>query len=130
MKAKITKYGFKIWAICDSVSGFIKQMDVYVGKRPGEAAAKNLMQQVVLGMAKVVPVGSCIFADRYFSSMALAYKLKQRGYNYVGTIRSHGNYPNDVLFLEGPEEKTRGFHKVNHTHSNYYFMTIIYIICM
>ena len=66
-------------------------MDVYVGKRPGEAAAKNLMQQVVLGMAKVVPVGSCIFADRYFSSMALAYKLKQRGYNYVGTIRSHGN---------------------------------------
>jgi hypothetical protein len=107
MPAKIVKWGFKLWALCDAVSGFCLKFDVYGGKRPGEAPAKKLGQCVVLELAQVVPRGSTIFADRYFSTVELVSKLKEEDIDYVGTIKENSVcYPGDLLRL--PAKTQRG----------------------
>jgi hypothetical protein len=100
MPAKIVKWGFKLWALCDAVSGFCLKFDVYGGERPGEAPTKKLGQSVVLELAQVVPRGTTIFADRYFSTVELIAKLKEEEIDYVGTIKENAVcYPGDLLRL-------------------------------
>jgi hypothetical protein len=104
MPKKIVKWGFKLWSICDSVSGFCKKFSVYEGKRPGEAPTKGLGVKVVLDLADVAPLGSCIFADRYFSSVLLLKELEAMGKNYCGTIQTNRkSFPKKMLKMKKPK---------------------------
>ena len=87
MKAKIVKWGFKLWACCDAKSGFCSHFAVYEGKRPGEAPTKNLGAAVVKDMSKHLDAGSCVVADNFFSSPLLAKEMIDRQLHYIGTLR-------------------------------------------
>jgi hypothetical protein len=98
MPAKIVKWGFKLWAICDGQSGFCLQCNPYAGKRPGEKSTSDLGGKVVRELASHVDAGSCIFADNFFSSPHLCTSLQKEGKFYVGTVRpNRKEYPKMVV---------------------------------
>ncbi|KAI0229469.1 Chimeric ERCC6-PGBD3 protein [Lamellibrachia satsuma] len=92
MKAKPTKWGFKIWARC-CTSGLLHDFDVYLGK------AKDAKEKNPLGVCGGVVTKLCdtlpkqknykIYADNLFTSMALLGRLKQEGFQYTGTARKN-----------------------------------------
>ena len=96
---KPKKWGFKLWARCSS-TGFMHEFDLYQGKGtgrddPDDVADCGLGGNVVLKLTASLPSnrGFKIFADNYFSNLAMAGELAKRGFCYVGTItanRLHG----------------------------------------
>ena len=98
MPAKIVKWGFKLWALCCSQSGFCLQFDPYAGKRPGEASVVGLGSKVVERLAAHTAQGSCVFADNFFTSPLLLKSLKDKGILYVGTARTNRKeFPKEVM---------------------------------
>ena len=100
--AKIIKWGFKLWAMCCGKSGFCLQFDPYQGKRPGEVSQKDTGGNVVRGLAALAAKpGSCIFADNFFTSPLLLKDLKEKGIDYVGTVRANRkHFPREVLIKQ------------------------------
>jgi hypothetical protein len=106
MKAKIVKWGFKLWGCCDAKSGFCSHFAVYEGKRPGEPPTKDLGASVVKNMTKHLKPGSLVVADNFFSSPMLAKDMKESGLQYLGTLRTNRKYvPADLLKFPGAKSK-------------------------
>ncbi len=60
-------FGIKIWAACDAQSSYACDMQVYIGKSPGQAPEKNQDTRVVLDMAEGLH-GHDITCDIFFTS--------------------------------------------------------------
>src|SRR6218665_1306763 len=81
---KPTKWGFKIWTICDSSNGYFLKFDVYTDKAvtAGRAVIRRefgLGYDVVTHLANdYLDVGHHIYFDRYFSSLHLCQYLLSR----------------------------------------------------
>lgn len=98
MPMKPTKRGFKIWALCCSITGYLLSFIVYEGK-------KETKEQGSLGERTVLEItnnysnkGYCIFFDRFFSSISLVTKLLGKKIFSCGTIMSNRKYfPKDLL---------------------------------
>lgn len=97
---KPIKRGFKVWAICCSVTGYMLCLDVYEGKsnmnREGD---DTLGSSVVLQLSKAFEMlGYCIFFDRFFSTIPLIEKLLSKKLFGCGTIQKNRKYlPHDLL---------------------------------
>jgi len=83
---KPIKRGFKLWALC-SFDGFVLAFDVYAG-------ATNGAEEDGLGTRAVKSLmngfhhrGHEVFADRFFSSPALAEDLLEQGTFFTGTLK-------------------------------------------
>ena len=62
---------------------------------------KDTGGKVVRGLAATARVGSCIFADNFFTSPLLLKDLKDMNMNYVGTVRANRkHFPREVLIKE------------------------------
>lgn len=92
---KPKKWGFKLWARCAS-TGFLHVFDIYQGKGTGrgdddDVSDCGLGGNVVLKLCSSLPRNQKfkVFADNYFSNLAMVNELKQRGLYYVGTINSN-----------------------------------------
>jgi len=48
--SKPGKYGIKIWALCDSVTSYVYNMQVYTGRQAGQNREVNQGQRVVLDL--------------------------------------------------------------------------------
>lgn len=83
---KPAKYGVKIWAVCDSVSCYAWNMQVYTGKLEGEKPEKNQGMRVVLDLTYGLQ-GQNITCDNFFTSYALGQMLLKRKMTMLGTIR-------------------------------------------
>ena len=55
MKDKPNKWGFKMWKLVDSISGYLCAFDIYTGK--GEEREVGLGEHVVLQMAEHLQLG-------------------------------------------------------------------------
>ncbi|UYV78050.1 PGBD5 [Cordylochernes scorpioides] len=86
IKGKPHKYGIKIFQICEAVSGYAYNLDIYTGKDP-EQPEHNSNPNLVDRLAKrFYGQGYHIYFDRWFSSPELFDKLWEKKTLAVGTV--------------------------------------------
>lgn len=62
MPLKQIKYGFKVWVIACSVTGYMYSFDIYTGKSSGGEITLGLGEKVVLLLTRALEdLGYCIF---------------------------------------------------------------------
>ena len=89
IKDKPTKWGFKLWVLASSDSGYTYKFQVYTGKRLTQTN-NGLGYDVVMGlMDGLFRQGYHLFCDNYYSSPKLCSDLFQRGCFMTGTIREN-----------------------------------------
>ena len=85
---KPIKWGFKFWYCCASTTGFLYQLDLYLGKK--EIIEYNLGESVVLTMSKALEQTYCtMYFDNFFNSTTLIKTLFDIGIYGIGTVRSN-----------------------------------------
>ena len=88
IKNKPIKWGFKFWLLCDAITGYIYQFDMYTGRK--DSPELGLGENVVMELTKKLNKTGCsVFADNYFSSPTLAALLRDRGLNFIGVVRNN-----------------------------------------
>ena len=89
LPGKPIKWGFKIWTLADSVTGYVSDIDVYTGRRQ-HPSGNGLGYDVVMGLARpFLNRYHHIYFDNYFSSLKLASDLLDRGTYSCGTLRAN-----------------------------------------
>ena len=89
IKDKPTKWGFKLWILASSDSGYTFKFDVYTGKRLTQTT-HGLGYDVVMSlMDGLFRQGYHLFCDNFYSSPKLCTDLFQRGVHLTGTIREN-----------------------------------------
>ncbi|CAH2088567.1 unnamed protein product [Euphydryas editha] len=89
---KPVKRGFKIWARCDSQTGYLFEFEIYTGKKGneaetglGESVVKDLCQKLIDEKLENVHVTF----DNYFSSTELLQKLYENNIYSTSTVRTN-----------------------------------------
>lgn len=86
--SKPSKYGLKIWALCDCESSYIWNTQVYTGKAPNTKPEVNQGKRVVLDLVQNLR-GRCVTADNFFSSHDLVRELAKKQLTFTGTVRKN-----------------------------------------
>ena len=87
MRAKIIKWGYKIWKLCDSSSGYTLNSDVYTGasdQKPEQGLAYTVVMKMMEGY---LDKNHVIILDNYYTSVPLLKDLLDRSTYACGTIR-------------------------------------------
>lgn len=114
MPKKPHKWGFKIFVLSGSESGFCYFFEIFTGQE--NDASKRLMNEkdlgssanVVVRLLRTVPndLNYRVCFDNYFSNLQLIAELSKRGIHSVGTIRKNRLYndklPNDKTMMSLP----------------------------
>ena len=91
MPMKPTKQGYKAWCLCDSVNGYMYNIDIYTGKVSIGLTTNSddgLATRVVKSITEpLYGKGHHIYMDKFFSSVALANVLKTKNTYTIGTAR-------------------------------------------
>ncbi|CAH2091384.1 unnamed protein product [Euphydryas editha] len=89
---KPVKRGFKIWARCDSQTGYLFEFEIYTGKKGneaetglGESVVKDLCQKLIDEKLENVHVTF----DNFFSSTELLQKLYENNIYSTSTVRTN-----------------------------------------
>ncbi|XP_041961435.1 piggyBac transposable element-derived protein 4-like [Alosa sapidissima] len=86
MKGKPTPWGFKLWVIATSDSGYTLDFNVYTGSRDGRVT--DLASKVVEELVQPFKgMGHTVWFDNFYTSPALMIKLRGWGLNACGTCR-------------------------------------------
>ena len=89
IKSKPIKWGFRFWFRCLSKSGYLKQMDIYLGRKQTPGFNLGLAEEVVLQLLKDLERSFCtVYFDKLFNSPKLIEKLFQKGIYGIGTVRA------------------------------------------
>ena len=90
IKPKPIKWGFKFWFRCLSKSGYLYQMDIYLGRKQTPEFNLGLGEEVVLQLTKDLERSFCtVYFDNFFNSPKLIEKLFQKGIYGIGTVRAN-----------------------------------------
>lgn len=109
MPKKICKWGFKLWVLADSLSGYCGEFSVDAGRRPGEKPRKGLGPSVVRHFLKGCADNTTVYCDRFFSSVDLAKDLLEDQKFMVGTIqKARKGIPKGALFNKEDKKLPRG----------------------
>jgi hypothetical protein len=89
MPNKPTRWGIKLWSICESRTGYLLDWDVYTGKdnnpvAPGCGLAHNVVLKLVKDYENL---GHIIYMDNFYSSPELFDALKSKNTGACGTVR-------------------------------------------
>ncbi|XP_071947383.1 piggyBac transposable element-derived protein 2-like [Antedon mediterranea] len=117
--SKPIKRGFKIWTLADSISGYVYNFAVYMG-RFGNPDHRDLGRRVILNL--ITPdlhnLNYRLYCDRFFTSMPLLRDLQERiGIYCCGTVqRDRQGYSPSLKQLKQHEKNMeRGeFHFAKH----------------
>lgn len=99
MPAKPTKWGVKLFVLCDAKTGYALKHMVYTGK---ECFARDnntpLSEQVVLKLLEgYEQSGSVVYCDNYYSSPQLFSELKRKKIGACGTVNPNRKHmPNEL----------------------------------
>ena len=99
IRNKPTKWGFKLWCLCNAQNGYTVKFSVYRGKT-GEVASKNgLSYDVVFYlMSNYLNQGYSLFVDNFYTSPTLAFDLFAKKTHVTGTLdRSRKGVPPEVI---------------------------------
>jgi hypothetical protein len=87
MKAKIIKWGYRIWKLCDASSAYTFNLDVYTGATEGKRE-KGLAYAVVMKMMdQYLDKNHVVVMDNFFTSVPLFLDLLTRSTYACGTVR-------------------------------------------
>ena len=87
LPSKPTKWGFKIWSIADSVTGYLCDIDIYTGKR-ANPSKNGLGYDVVMKLGeRYLGRYHHLYFDNLFSSLQLAQDLLKQKTYCCSTIR-------------------------------------------
>ena len=90
IKSKPIKWGFKSWFYFSSKSGYLYQMDIYLGRQQTPEFSLGLGEEVVLQLTKDLEQWFCtVYFDNFLNSPKLIEKLFQKGIYSVGTVRAN-----------------------------------------
>nr|CAI5847855.1 unnamed protein product [Callosobruchus analis] len=96
MPAKPTKRRYKV-GVCTDGSGFVCEFQIYNGK-VGDLLKKDLGGRVVKNLTKDLKNKNYkVVFDNYFTSMPLAWDLKQHHIYYCGTLKKGKKYLANVF---------------------------------
>lgn len=88
MKNKPVSWGFKLWCLCESDTGYLYNVDIYTGKKT--SVEHGLGESVVLQLCQpLAKKGVEVYCDNFFTSVNLLDILKQNDIMACGTIRSN-----------------------------------------
>ena len=107
IKNKTVKWGFKWWCRCSSLTGYLYEFNLYLGKK--EKTELGLGESVVLNLSQKLEGSYCtLYFDNFFSSPLLVSKLYEKGLYCVGTVRKDrcnmAVMPNDSNMKRGDIE--------------------------
>ena len=81
IKSKPVKWGFKLWCLCDSETGYTYCFTVYRGKQGEVQLSNGLAYDVVVDLVKGLEnQGYRLFPDNFYSSSILFEYLKANGF--------------------------------------------------
>ena len=87
------KCGFKVWAMADSLNGYMYDFNVYTGA--SGVTETGLGEKVVRQLAESIKGNHHhLYFDNYFSSISLLSKLLEDGTYACGT--NHKLYPSEI----------------------------------
>ena len=87
MPKKPKKFGLKIWALCESLTGYCLWFQIYTGKEAGKAE-KELCARVVLDlMEKYLGRNYHVYFDNFYTSYDLVHKFLLKKTWSCGAIR-------------------------------------------
>ena len=107
---KPVKRGFKVWAMADSLNGYICDFNVYTGASATGERETSLGEKVILSLSESIQGRHHqLYYDNYFSSIGLLEKLLAEGTYACGTIRSNRkNFPS-AISMEAKSLERGGF---------------------
>ena len=87
--AKPIKRGYKLWCLCDSITGYLFNCKIYVGKENTGEQGTLLGERAVFSLISGHSFeGKNLYFDNFFTSIELLEKLKLQNIIATGTIRS------------------------------------------
>ena len=90
IKSKPIKWGFKFWFRCSSKSGYLYQMDIYLGRKQTPEFNLGLGEEVALQLTKDLEPWFCtVYFDNFFNSPKLIEKLFQKNIYGIRTVRAN-----------------------------------------
>ena len=89
IKSQLIKCGFKFWFRCSSKSGYLHQMDIYLGRKQRLEFNVSLGEEVILQLTKGLEQSFCtVYFGSFFNSPKLIEKLFQKDIYGIGTVRA------------------------------------------
>ena len=82
---KITKYGVLVRMVCEAVSGYICNVEIY------SAEGKKLEDTVLSLLGRNLGQNHYIYQDNFYNSVRLAQTLLDRNVRVCGTMRANGH---------------------------------------
>ena len=109
MPKKPIKRGIKVWAISDSLNGYLSEFEVYTGKK-SNTTQKNLGATVVKTLTRAYTnTYRHIYFDNYFTSIGLLLDLLKFGLYACGTMRAdRRGFPEKLKSVAKKGFKERG----------------------
>ena len=90
IKSKLIKWGFKFWFRGSSKSGYLYQMDIYLGRKQTPEFNLGLGEEVVLQLTKALEPSFCtVYFDNFFNNLNLIEKPFQKGVYGIRTVRAN-----------------------------------------
>ncbi len=87
IKDKPTKWGFKMWKLCD-ITGYLWCFDIYTGKENTKKSIYGLAYDVVMNLVKQLPKKTYhLFIDNFYTGVQLLRDLFKMGKYATGTVR-------------------------------------------
>ena len=106
MPKKPKRFGIKLWALCESKTGYCCDFQVYSGREDAARPELGLSYRVVFDLMKnYLDKGYRLFIDNFFTSVQLVYDLLQKATYVCGTLRSNRvNLPTQLTEKVGAGE--------------------------
>ena len=97
IKSKPIKWGFIFWFRCSSNSGYLYQMDIYLGRKQTPEFNLRHGEEVVLQLTKDLERSSCtVYFGNYFKSPKLIENYSKKAFmNWNSSSQQKANAKND-----------------------------------
>lgn len=118
MPLKPVRRGIKVWALADSLNGYISEFEVYTGKK-ANAVEKNLGSNVVKTLThNYMNTFRHVYFDNFFTGVGLLLDLLKSGLYGCGTLRSNRKgFPEDLKPVVKKGMKQRGESQTRQYHN-------------
>lgn len=105
IKTKRHRFGIKVWSLCDSISAYIYNFDIYTGKDTHTDSNKGTDLVVMNLLTPLKTTDYNLYMDAFFTSVPLFDKLNEKGYGVTGVIKSNRKHLPKELSLVGKKDK-------------------------
>lgn len=109
MRDKIIKWGYKLWVLADSKTGYTVQFSVYTGKRETPSPQGLAFDVVTRLCENYLDQGYIIFLDNFYTSTSLFTHLLERKTLACGTTRKdRRGFPSELKDTRWEKKADRG----------------------